>query len=154
MKNDYTQPETLKQLFEDYLENEAFTEYPEVVLKPTRHILQIKGKRIRPILLMTACRVFGGKAEEALGPAACVEVYHNFTLVHDDIIDVADIRPRKTTVHKVSGTNDAILTGDSMLIHTYNLLQKGPEDKILQLLPVYNKVATRSNSKASNTYPF
>ena len=133
--------EELKQQFEDYLENKAFAGFPEVLIKPTKHILRIKGKRIRPMLLLTACQAFGGDAKNALGPAAAVEVFHNFSLVHDDIIDEADIRRGEPTVHKVFGTYKAILAGDAMLIQTYNLLQKGPSDKLPEMLPVYNKVA-------------
>lgn len=133
--------EQIKQQFEDYLENKAFASFPEVLIKPTKHLLQIKGKRIRPMLLLTACQAFGGDIKRALGPAATVEVFHNFSLVHDDIIDEADIRRGEPTVHKVFGTYKAILTGDAMLIHTYNLLQKGPAEKLSELLPVYNKVA-------------
>ncbi|MCF6342023.1 MAG: polyprenyl synthetase family protein [Bacteroidales bacterium] len=133
--------EQLRQQFEDYLENNAFADFPEVLIQPTKHILQIKGKRIRPMLLLTACQAFGGDVTSALGPAATVEVFHNFSLVHDDIIDEADIRRGQPTVHKVFGTYKAILAGDAMLIHTYNLLQKGPADKLPELLPVYNKVA-------------
>ncbi len=140
-----TQPkhssEELKQQFEDYLENKAFAGFPEVLIKPTKHILRIKGKRIRPMLLLTACQAFGGDAKSALGPAAAVEVFHNFSLVHDDIIDEADIRRGEPTVHKVFGTYKAILAGDAMLIHTYNLLQKGQLEKMPEILPVYNKVA-------------
>ncbi|MCF6342599.1 MAG: polyprenyl synthetase family protein [Bacteroidales bacterium] len=133
--------EQLRQQFEDYLENKAFEGFPEVLLQPTKHILQIKGKRIRPMLLLTACQAFGGDVQNAMGPAATVEVFHNFSLVHDDIIDEADIRRGQPTVHKVFGTYKAILAGDAMLIHTYNLLQKAPAEKLPELLPVYNKVA-------------
>ena len=141
MKQPKYTSEQLRQQFEDYLENEAFAGFPEVLIQPTKHILQIKGKRIRPMLLLTACQAFGGDVQSAMGPAATVEVFHNFSLVHDDIIDEADIRRGQPTVHKVFGTYKAILAGDAMLIHTYNLLQKGPSEKLPELLPVYNQVA-------------
>lgn len=133
--------EELRLQFENYLEKDAFKGYPNVLLQPTNHILQIKGKRIRPMLALTACQAFGGNVKDALGPAAAVEVFHNFSLVHDDIIDEADIRRGQPTVHKIFGTYKAILTGDAMLIQTYNLLQNSPADKLAELLPVYNKVA-------------
>lgn len=133
--------EELRKQFEDFLENKAFTGYPEILLNPTKHILQIKGKRIRPMLLLTACQAFGGNVCDALGPAATVEVFHNFSLVHDDIIDEADIRRGEPTVHKVYGTYKAILTGDAMLIQSFRLLQKSPPEKLAALLPVYDQVA-------------
>lgn len=133
--------EELRKQFEDYLKNKAFIGYPEILIKPTKHILQIKGKRIRPMLLLTSCQAFGGNVSDALGPAATVEVFHNFSLVHDDIIDEADIRRGEPTVHKVYGTYKAILTGDAMLIQSFRLLQKSPPEKLAALLPVYDQVA-------------
>jgi geranylgeranyl diphosphate synthase type II len=90
-------------------------------------------------MLLTACQAFGGDIKQAFGPAAAVEVYHNFSLVHDDIIDEAGIRRGKPTVHKVFGLNKAILTGDAMLLHSFVLLKRGPENKLAEMLSVFNK---------------
>jgi geranylgeranyl diphosphate synthase, type II len=128
--------------FENYLENEAFAGFPEVLYESARHIMQIKGKRIRPLLLLTACKVFDGKISDALGPASAVEIFHNFSLVHDDIIDKADIRRGQPSVHKVYGLNKAILTGDAMLLHSFIQLSKGPADQLKELLRVFNKATS------------
>jgi geranylgeranyl diphosphate synthase type II len=129
----------LQDLFENYLQEEAFAGFPEVLLDATKHIMSMKGKRIRPVMLLTACQAFGGDIKQAFGPAAAVEVYHNFSLVHDDIIDEAGIRRGKPTVHKVFGLNKAILTGDAMLLHSFVLLKRGPENKLAEMLSVFNK---------------
>lgn len=128
--------------FENYLEDQAFDGFPEVLAASTRHIMQIKGKRIRPLMLLTACQAFEGNIEEAMGPASAVEIYHNFSLVHDDIIDEADTRRGQPTVHKVYGLNKAILTGDAMLLHSFLQLSKGPVDKLANMLTVFNKATS------------
>lgn len=129
----------LQDLFENYLQNEAFAGFPEVLFESTNHVMSMNGKRIRPVMLLSACQAFGGDIEQAFGPAAAVEIYHNFSLVHDDIIDEADIRRGKPTVHKVFGLNKAILTGDAMLLHSFVNLKRGPENKLAEMLSVFNK---------------
>jgi geranylgeranyl diphosphate synthase type II len=114
----------LKSIFEDYLFDKAFDGFPEVLLPSAMQIMRMKAKRLRPVLLLTACEAFNGNVEKALGAASAVEIYHNFTLVHDDIIDKADIRRNESTVHKKYGTNKAILTGDAMLIHAQQLIDR------------------------------
>jgi len=114
----------LKSIFETYLFEKAFEGFPEVLLEPAMQIMRMKAKRLRPILVLTACEAFGSPIEKALDVAAAVEIYHNFTLVHDDIIDKADIRRNAATVHKKFGINKAILTGDAMLIHAQQLIEK------------------------------
>ncbi len=140
-KEKYTNTELLE-LIEKYLAKEALIGFPDVLLEPTQHILQMKGKRIRPVMLLAACQVFGGDLNDALGPASAVEIYHNFSLVHDDIIDVADVRRGKPTVHKIYGLNKAILTGDAMLLHAFIQLSKGPKEKLENLLKVFNKASS------------
>ena len=114
----------LKSIFETYLFEKAFEGFPEVLLQPAMQIMRMKAKRLRPILVLTACEAFDSPVEKALDVAAAVEIYHNFTLVHDDIIDNADIRRNEATVHKKFGINKAILTGDAMLIHAQQLIEK------------------------------
>lgn len=142
MENNELSYEQLLAQFEKYIEEQAFTGFPNVLLGPASHIMQVKGKRIRPLLLLTACQVFGGDLKKAIGPAAAVELFHNFSLVHDDIIDEADIRRGKPAVHIVFGTNKAILTGDAMLIHAVNLLTKGPQEKMNEMMTVFLKAAS------------
>ncbi len=131
----------LKAIFEDYLFTKGYESFPEVLYKPALQIMKMKAKRIRPVLLLTACESFGGDISEALDTACAIETYHNFTLVHDDIIDEADIRRNEATVHKAFGINKAILTGDAMLLHAIHLLNKAPRDKHFALLTAFEKVA-------------
>ncbi len=131
----------LKAIFEDYLFTKGYEGFPEVLYRPALQIMKMKAKRIRPVLLLTACEAFGGDITDALDTACAIETYHNFTLVHDDIIDEADIRRNETTVHKAFGINKAILTGDAMLLHAIRLLNKAPRDKHFALLTAFDKVA-------------
>jgi len=133
--------DALKAIFEDYLFTKGFEGFPEVLYRPALQIMKMKAKRIRPVLLLTACEAFGGDIKEAFDAACAIETYHNFTLVHDDIIDKADIRRNEATVHKAFGINKAILTGDAMLLHGIHLLNKAPRDKHFALLAVFEKVA-------------
>lgn len=131
--------EELKIFFEQYLFENAFEGFPDVLLKPAMQIMKTKAKRLRPILLMTACEAFDGSSKEALPAAAAIEIYHNFTLVHDDIIDKADLRRNVKTVHFKYGTNKAILTGDAMLMQAYHQLSLSKEFK--NLLLIFKKAA-------------
>jgi geranylgeranyl diphosphate synthase type II len=132
----------LQGMMETYLDKEAFSGFPGVLFESTNHIMRMKGKRIRPVMCLAACQAFGGNIKEAMGPASAVEVYHNFSLVHDDIIDEADIRRGTPTVHKMYGLNKAILTGDAMLLHSFVLLKKGPDDELSAMLNVFSKATT------------
>jgi geranylgeranyl diphosphate synthase type II len=131
----------LKKIFEAYLFTEGHKDFPKVLYPSAMQIMKMKAKRIRPVLLLTACEAFGGKTEDALDTACAIETYHNFTLVHDDIIDKADIRRNETTVHKAFGVDKAILTGDAMLLHSIHLLNKAPRDKHYDLISAFEKVA-------------
>ena len=132
----------LLDLLEAYLEKDAFSGFPDVLYESTSHIMEMKGKRIRPLMLLTSCQAFDGDVQESLGPACAVEVYHNFSLVHDDIIDEADIRRGQKTVHIKYGMNKAILTGDAMLLHSFVLLKRGPADKLTEMLKVFSKATS------------
>ena len=131
----------LKTIFEDYLFSKAHEGFPRVLYPSAMQIMKMKAKRIRPVLLLTACEAFGGDIADALDTACAIETYHNFTLVHDDIIDKADIRRNETTVHKAFGMNKAILTGDAMLLHAIHLMNKAPRDKHFALMTAFEKVA-------------
>lgn len=134
--------EELKQIFEDYLFGKGFEGFPSVLYKPSLQIMKMKAKRLRPILLLTACEAFGGKIESALDAACAIETYHNFTLVHDDIIDKADIRRGDATVHRIYGINKAILTGDAMLLHAFQLLNSVPREKHFGIIQLFEKTAS------------
>jgi len=134
-------PEHLLSLYEDKFSKNNFNTNPTNLYKPVDHIMKMKGKKIRPLLVLMACDVFGGKVEDALSPAFSVEVFHNFTLVHDDIMDESDIRRGEPTVHKRFGTNAAILAGDVMLAYAYRYLTDVPDGYVKALLHVFNKTA-------------
>ncbi len=95
---------------------------PKSLYDPIEYILSLGGKRIRPALVLMACNLYKDDVEEAMNPALGIEVFHNFTLLHDDLMDKADKRRNKPTVHKVWNENAAILSGDAMLIEAYRLI--------------------------------
>ncbi len=134
-------PQYLLSLFEEKFSSSNFNESPTNLYKPVSHIMSIKGKRIRPLLVLASCDMFGGNVQHALNPAFAVEVFHNFTLVHDDIMDQADVRRGIPTVHKVFGVNAGILAGDVMLAYAYKYLTDVPAQHVSALLSVFNKTA-------------
>lgn len=131
----------LRKLFLQYLEENRFKQSPEELYEPINYILDIGGKRMRPVMLLLACQMFTDDAEQALPAALAVEIFHNFTLLHDDIMDDAQLRRSKPTVHEKYDTNTAILSGDVMMIYSYHYLSKLPESLIPNLLNIMNRVA-------------
>ena len=115
---------------------------PYGLYEPIEYTLAAGGKRVRPQLAMIACQMFGGKEEEVLPAALALEVFHNFTLLHDDVMDKADVRRGRATVHVKWNENTAILSGDQMLIEAYKLLAGVPTDKLSNVLQLFNKMAT------------
>lgn len=115
---------------------------PYGLYEPIEYTLAAGGKRIRPQLAMIASQLFGGKDEDVLPAALALEVFHNFTLLHDDVMDHADVRRGRPTVHVKWNANTAILSGDQMLIETYKLLAGVPKEKLSQCLDMFNKMAT------------
>src|SRR5687767_3800138 len=114
--------EALLQQYDKYAAANVFPSEPKGIYDGARHIMNIKGKRIRPLLALHACDIFEGNVQKALGVAHAVEVFHNFTLVHDDIMDNASVRRGVKTVHEVYGNSVAILAGDVMLSLAYQYL--------------------------------
>ena len=115
---------------------------PYGLYEPIEYTLAAGGKRVRPQLAMIASQLFGGKDEEVLPAALALEVFHNFTLLHDDVMDKADVRRGRATVHVKWNENTAILSGDQMLIEAYKLLSGVPADKLPRVLQLFNKMAT------------
>jgi geranylgeranyl diphosphate synthase, type II len=105
-----------KSLFLDYLVAKPVTREPQNLYKPINYILNLGGKRLRPILVLMGCDLFGGITQDALDAALAMEMFHNFSLIHDDIMDKAPIRRGYPTVHKKWDLNTGILSGDAMLI--------------------------------------
>lgn len=115
---------------------------PYGLYEPIEYTLAAGGKRVRPQLAMIACELFGGTAEEIAPAAMALEVFHNFTLLHDDVMDHALVRRGRPTVHVKWNENTAILSGDQMLIEAYKLLSGVPADKLPTMLQLFNKMAT------------
>ena len=115
---------------------------PYGLYEPIEYTLAAGGKRIRPQLAMIASQLFGGKDEDVLPAALALEVFHNFTLLHDDVMDHADVRRGRPTVHVKWNANTAILSGNQMLIEAYKLLAGVPKEKLSQCLDMFNKMAT------------
>ena len=128
-------------LFENYLAQIQFPEEPEQLYKPILYSMSGGGKRIRPTLLLLACEAFGGDVQQALPAAAAVEMFHNFTLLHDDIMDNAEVRRGKPSVYASWGNNVAILSGDAMMICSYRLLSKVPSEKLASVMEIFTTTA-------------
>ena len=119
-----------------------WTKEPQGLYEPIAYTLASGGKRLRPTLALLAAELFGGKEEEVLPAALALEVFHNFTLLHDDVMDRADVRRGRPTVHVKWNDNTAILSGDQMMIEAYKLLSQVKEDKLPQVLRWFNQMAT------------
>lgn len=131
----------LQQQVEKAIANINWVQEPTGLYQPIDYVLSLGGKRIRPVLTLLACKLFSDDEKQALSTALAVEVFHNFTLLHDDVMDRADTRRGKPTVHKKWNDNTAILSGDAMLIKAYQLLQQAPADKLPVLLDLFSKTA-------------
>jgi geranylgeranyl diphosphate synthase type II len=116
-------------------------EAPRHLYGPIRYMLELRGKRIRPSLVLMGCNLFTEDIQPAIYPALAVEVFHNFTLMHDDIMDKSDRRRNQPSVHVRWNQNIAILSGDAMLIKAYELLSMGSSDSLHKILPVFNMTA-------------
>lgn len=121
---------------------ESFHGKPAELFDPIVYSMSMGGKRLRPTLTLLACEMFGGKLEEALHPAIAIEIFHNFTLLHDDIMDKSPLRRSNPTVWKKWNENIAILSGDTMLIMAYDYLMKTQCDCLIEILGLFNKTAT------------
>lgn len=119
----------------------SFEGHPRELYDPLAYMLSLGGKRLRPVLVMMAGDLFGGNAEKVVPAALAVEVFHNFTLVHDDIMDKADIRRGKPTVHKKWNETVGILSGDLMMIKATQLLCETETTRLKEMLEVFNNTA-------------
>lgn len=116
-------------LFDHYLRDHPPSGYPDSLYAPMRYINQMGGKRIRPVLLLMGYNLWSDDVIPALPAAMAVEFFHNFSLMHDDIMDEAPLRRGKETVHQFFGRNKAILSGDAMLIMCFQLLLEAGKEK-------------------------
>lgn len=128
--------------FKDYLATNSFDQEPNELYAPINYILNIGGKRLRPAILLLSCYLFDGRYKQAMPAALAIETFHNFTLVHDDIMDEAPLRRGKTTVHHKYDVNTGILSGDVMMVHAFNyLLQMDQPEKMTKILKSFTKQA-------------
>lgn len=130
----------LQEAFSKKLSDFVYPHSPAALYEPMDYIMSLGGKRIRPVLLLAAYNLYKEDVEEVFEGGLAVEVFHNFTLLHDDIMDAADIRRGQPTVHKKYDDNKAILTGDVMMIYAYQLLEKYGEH-YLSLCKTFSKTA-------------
>jgi geranylgeranyl diphosphate synthase, type II len=131
----------LQLLIEDAVVKLEHPASPSELYEPITYILSVGGKRMRPALLLMACDLFGGDVQKAIDPALAIEVFHNFTLVHDDIMDNAPLRRGKMTVHEKWDPNVAILSGDVMLVQAYRFIMQVDDTILRQVIDVFNNTA-------------
>ena len=135
-------PSQFRAAYENYLSGNQINKSPENLYEPINYILSIGGKRMRPQLALWGCYCFNDNYSKALPVAHAVEVFHNFSLMHDDIMDEAPLRRGKPAVHEKYDTNTAILSGDAMLLLSYDYLFNCEKGKYFKkLFPVFNQVA-------------
>ncbi len=132
-------------VFIDALQNEIqliqYGQHPPELYDPIRYIMSLGGKRMRPLLTLMATYLFTDDWQKAVRPALAVEVFHNFTLMHDDIMDQAPLRRGQPTVHEKWNNNIAILSGDVMLVSAYGLLLNVEADKMKPVIARFNRTA-------------
>ena len=131
-----TSNEILK-LVNDYLSQLPYERKPKSLYEPVEYVLSIGGKRIRPVLALMGYNLWKEDPESILMPAVGLETYHNYTLLHDDLMDQADMRRGHETVHRRWDANKAILSGDSMLVLAYQRMQQVPADKLPAVLNLF-----------------
>ena len=130
-----------QKLISDELKKLVFPEEPKKLYDPIRFILSDGGKRLRPALVLLACDLFGGNYHKAIYPALGIEVFHNFTLLHDDLMDNSSIRRNRPTVHVKWDPNTAILSGDAMSIIANDLICRVDDEKIRAVSRLFSKTA-------------
>lgn len=124
-----------------YLDDMAYTRKPASLYEPIKYALSMGGKRIRPVLMLLAYNLFKDDPESILMPACALETYHNYTLLHDDLMDNADVRRGNPTVHRKWDANTAILSGDSMLVLAYQRMSQVPTNKLRPVLDLFTETA-------------
>jgi len=131
----------LKEVIDRAIVNLSYNTEAEKLIDPVKYVLSIGGKRLRPVLALMACNIFNDKIDDAILPATGLEIFHNFTLVHDDIMDQALLRRNFPTVHNKWSANQAILSGDVMAFIANECFMQSPANYLLKVFRVYNKAA-------------
>jgi len=133
--------ETYQKEFVKYLEQYISFKEPQNLYDPIKYILKLGGKRLRPVLTLMTCDIFEVDYKESLDAALAIEVFHNFSLVHDDIMDDAPLRRAKETVHEKWDINTGILSGDAMLIMAYQMFENYSDSTFRNLAKLFSKTA-------------
>ena len=128
-------------LVNNYLDNIPYTRKPETLYEPIRYVLSLGGKRIRPVLMLMSYNLYKDDVDTILPTACGLETYHNYTLLHDDLMDNADMRRGHATVHKKWDANTAILSGDSMLVLSYQRIAQCAPQYLPQILDLFTTTA-------------
>jgi geranylgeranyl diphosphate synthase type II len=121
-----------------YIENMPYNAQPEGLYAPIKYVLELGGKRIRPVLMLMAYNLYKDNVDDILPNSIALETYHNFTLLHDDLMDRADMRRGHLTVHKKWNDNTAILSGDAMLIMAYKLFTETTNPQMMKAVKTFN----------------
>jgi len=124
-----------------FLSENRISQAPQNLYAPVNYIMSIGGKRIRPILCLMACELFDGQVDDAMFPALGIEYFHNFTLVHDDVMDEAPLRRGKPTIHNKYGLTAAILSGDATMIKAYECIAKVKAAYLPSIIQIFNQTA-------------
>lgn len=131
----------LQQIIEIAIPNIQYPAHPKNLYDPLKYIMNLGGKRLRPALVLLAADMFNGDVQQALPAALAIETFHNFTLIHDDIMDNAPLRRGKTTVHEKWGVNNAILSGDVMMVEANKQLAQVDSSLLKAVLNTFNATA-------------
>ena len=126
---------------EQALHENAFTQEPINLYQPIQYILTLGGKHIRPLFALTCYELYSNDYQKIINPALAVEFFHNFTLMHDDIMDKASIRRGKPTVHTQWNLNTALLSGDALMIVAYQYFEGLEADLFAKIVPQFSKMA-------------
>ena len=133
--------EELQDIINRAINNMSYDYEAEKLFEPVKYLMSMGGKRIRPVVTLMACDLFDGKVEQAILPAVGIEVFHNFTLVHDDIMDQSEVRRGSATVHKKWDVNQAIISGDVMAFIANECILSAPAPVLTHVMKIYNDTA-------------
>ena len=125
----------------EFIEQLPYDRHPQSLYEPVKYVLSIGGKRVRPVLMLLAYNLYKEDPERILMPACALETYHNYTLLHDDLMDNADVRRGLPTVHRKWDANTAILSGDSMLVLAYHRMLQCDADKQPEVMSLFTETA-------------
>ena len=136
-----TSSSQLLTMVNDFIASLPYERQPQSIYAPIRYVLSIGGKRLRPVLMLLAYNLYKEHPEDILMTACGLETYHNYTLLHDDLMDNADVRRGQPTVHRKWDANTAILSGDSMLVLSYQRIMQCAPEKMKEILTLFTETA-------------